>query len=183
MICGRKNRYTNPLRHRLTAMPPPPRGGGFGENGRYRPHQPTGIKQKLYALAKGSPFGRAGERSEPERVRPCKKPSPSSPYGDATSPERGRLWQRGKVSALSVNGIALSAYEPKTFCPCQGLLPSGKTSPGRGKMSPTGDKKGNSWREATERVRPQYERKVSSYEIGYCSQKALHAASCTGAAA
>ena len=59
----------NPLRHRLTAMPPPPRGGGSGENGRYRPHQLTGTKQKLHALAKGSPLGRAGERSEPERVR------------------------------------------------------------------------------------------------------------------
>ena len=51
------------------AVPPPPRGGGSGENGKSCPHQLTGIKQKLHALAKGSPLGRAGERSEPERVR------------------------------------------------------------------------------------------------------------------
>ena len=52
-----------------------PEGRGSGEDGRYRPHQLTGIKQKLHALAKGSPLGRAGERSEPERVR-----TPLSPY-------------------------------------------------------------------------------------------------------
>ena len=63
-----------------------PEGRGSGEDGRYRPHQLTGIKQKLHALAKGSPLerlppaggrcrrqatkrGTAGERSEPERVR------------------------------------------------------------------------------------------------------------------
>ena len=63
-----------PSPSRPLAVPPLPRGRGFGEGGRYRPHQLTGIKQKLHALAKGSPFGRAVERSETERVRPCKKP-------------------------------------------------------------------------------------------------------------
>ena len=45
--------------------------------------------------------------------------------------------------------------EDETHPLCQGLPLSGKTSPGRGKMSPTGDKKGNQLSpQATERVRP-----------------------------
>ena len=56
------------------AVPPPPRGGGLGKEGKFRPHSLTAgrnqpITGKLSALAKGSPLGRAGERSEPERVR------------------------------------------------------------------------------------------------------------------
>ncbi len=67
-----------------------PEGRGSGENGRSCPHQLTGIKQKLYALAKGSPLGRAGERSEPERVRADSDPLrqrllalPPPPRGEA----------------------------------------------------------------------------------------------------
>ena len=60
---------SKPSPSRPLAVPPLPRGRGFGKGGRYRPHQLTGIKQKLHALAKGSPFGGAVERSETERVR------------------------------------------------------------------------------------------------------------------
>ena len=63
-----------PSPSRPLAVPPLPRGRGPGEGGRYRPHQLTGIKQKLHALAKAPPFGGAVERSETERVHPCKKP-------------------------------------------------------------------------------------------------------------
>ena len=51
-----------------------PEGEGLGKEGKFRPHSLTAgrslpLSCKLYAFAKGSPLGRAGERSEPERVR------------------------------------------------------------------------------------------------------------------
>ena len=64
---------SKPSPSRPLAVPPLPRGRGSGEGGRYRPHQLTGIKQKLHALAKGSPL-RGSWREATERVHPCKKP-------------------------------------------------------------------------------------------------------------
>ena len=50
-----------------------------------------------------------------------------------------------RAESLQLNGRLLSAVngEDETYTLCQGLHLSGKTSPGRGKMSPPGDKKGN----------------------------------------
>ena len=171
----------NPFRHfalrnasspfcRLAATSSPGRGksfhsgGGLGKEGKFRPHSLTAgrnqpITGKLSALAKGSPFGRAGERSEPERVRADSDPLRHRLTALPPLPKSEALARR-KVSPSPA-----ARYKAETSRPCQRLSPR------------------ESWREATERVRPQYERKVSSYEIGYCSQKALHAASCTGAAA
>ena len=67
-------------------------------------------------------------------------------FGRATSPERERLWQRRKVYSLTAGFFLPLTGEDETHPLCQGLPLSGKTSPGRGKMSPTGDKKGNSCR-------------------------------------
>ena len=72
------------------------------------------------------------------------QPSPSR-LRRATSPERERLWQRRKVCSLTA-GFFLPLTNEDETCPlCQGLSLR-KTSPGRGKMSPIGDKKGNSCR-------------------------------------
>ena len=67
-------------------------------------------------------------------------------FGRATSPERERLWQGRKVYSLTAGFFLPLTGEDETYPLCQGLSLSGKTSPGRGKMSPTGDKKGNSCR-------------------------------------
>ena len=92
-----------PSPSRPLAVPPLPKGRGFGKGGRYRPHQLTGIKQKLHALAKGSPFGGAVERSETERVRPCKKPSPSRPLAMPPLP-KGRGFGREGPSLQETPG-------------------------------------------------------------------------------
>ena len=103
----------------------------------------------------GFPFGGAVERSETERVRPCKKTLSVTAFGRATSPERERLWQGRKVYSLMAGFFLPLTGEDETHPLCQGLHLSGKTSPGRGKMSPPGDKKGSELApQATERVRP-----------------------------
>ena len=57
-------------------------------------------------------------------------------------PLRWRLWQRRKVYRLSADFFLPLTNEDETCPLCQGLALR-KTSPGRGKMSPIGDKKGN----------------------------------------
>ena len=76
-------------------------GGGLGKEGKFRPHSLTAgrnqpITGKLSALAKGSPLGRAGERSEPERVRTESDPLrqrllalPPPPRGEALAKTEG----------------------------------------------------------------------------------------------
>ena len=73
------------------------------------------------------------------------QPSPSR-LCRATSPERERLWQGRKVYSLTADFFLSLNSKDETCRFCQGLPLSGKTSPGRGKMSPPGDKKGKSCR-------------------------------------
>ena len=82
------------------------------------------------------------ESAHQKRQQGGEKPSPSR-LCRATSPERERLWQGRKVYSLTVDFFLPLTYKDETYPLCQGLHLSGKTSPGRGKMSPPGDKKGN----------------------------------------
>ena len=98
------------------------------------------MRTKLTLFAKGSPFGGAVERSETERVRPCKQTLSVTASGRATSPERERLWRRRKVSPSPAD-----RYKAETSRPCQGLplrgscrrrrlrgfVPASKPSPSR----------------------------------------------------
>ena len=94
------------------------------------------------------------ENAHQKRQQGGEKPSPSR-LRRATSPERERLWQGRKVYRLTVDFFLPLTGEDETCPLCQGLHLSGKTSPGRGKMSP----------QATERVRPESNplRKVHSF--------------------
>ena len=85
------------------------------------------------------------ESAHQKRQQGGEKPSPSR-LCRATSPERERLWQGRKVYRLTVDFFLPLTGEDETCPLCQGLHLSGKTSPVRGKMSPPGDKKGNSCR-------------------------------------
>ena len=111
----------NPFRHfalrnasspfcRLAATSSPGRGksfhsgGGLGKEGKFRPHSLTAgrnqpITGKLSALAKGSPLGRAGERSEPERVRTGSDPLRQRLLALPPPPRGGRPWQKWQVSS------------------------------------------------------------------------------------
>ena len=106
-----------------------------------------------------------------KRQQGGEKPSPSR-LRRATSPERERLWQRRKVCSLTVGFFLPLTGEDETYPLCQGLSLR-KTSPGRGKMSPIGDKKGNSW---TERVhlpkhkkRPQFSLRAFGFSTRFRS--------------
>ena len=77
-------------------------------------------RTKLSGSAKGSPFGRAVERSETERVRSGRQPSPSR-LCRATSPERERLWQGRKAYRLSADFFLPLTNEDETLRFCQGL--------------------------------------------------------------
>ncbi len=85
-----------------------------------------------------------GKNAYRKQLQGGEKPSPSR-LCRATSPERERLWQRRKVYRLSADFFLPLTNEDETCPLCQGLSLR-KTSPGRGKMSPVGDKKGNSCR-------------------------------------
>ena len=89
----------NPLS--LAALDSSPEGRALGKEGESRPHLSTAgrsqpLSCKLYAFAKGSPLGRAGERSEPERVRTESDPLrqrllalPPPPRGEALAKTEG----------------------------------------------------------------------------------------------
>ena len=81
------------------------------------------------------------ESTHQKRQQGGEKPSPSR-LRRATSPERERLWQGREVLRLSADFFLPLTGEDETCPLCQGLSLR-KTSPGRGKMSPIGDKKGN----------------------------------------
>ncbi len=68
-------------------------------------------------------------------------------------PRRWRLWQRRKVYSLTAGFFLSLTNEDETYPLCQGLSLR-KTSPGRGKMSPIGDKKGNQLSSAARRRWP-----------------------------
>ena len=78
------------------------------------------MRTKPAGFAKGSPFGRAVERSETERVCSGRQPSPSR-LRRATSPERERLWQGQKVYSLTVGFFLPLTNEDETYPLCQGL--------------------------------------------------------------
>ena len=79
-------------------------------------------------FAKGSPFGRAVERSETERVTPGRNPFSHGPW-PCQLPRRGRPWQRRKVYSLTA-GFFLSLNSEDEACRfCQRLPLSGELSP------------------------------------------------------
>ena len=103
----------------------------------------------LFVFARGAMHRQLLPAADGEREF-WKRPSPSR-LRRATSPERERLWQRRKVCCLSADFFLPLTGEDETYPLCQGLSLR-KTSPGRGKMSPPGDKKGERCRaQATER--------------------------------
>ena len=95
----------------------------------------------LFVFARGAMHRQLLPAADGEREF-WKRPSPSR-LRRATSPERERLWQRRKAYRLSADVFLPLTGEDESYPLCQGLHLSGKTSPGRGKMSPVGDKKGN----------------------------------------
>ena len=102
-------------------------------------------------MPRAPPFGGAVERSETERVTPGRNRFRHGPW-PCQLPRRGRPWQRRKVYSLTADFFLSLNSEDEACRFCQGLALSGKTSPGRGKMSPPGDKKGERCRaQATER--------------------------------
>ena len=89
---------------------------------------------KNHATSETAPLGRRMAQPSPSRLR------------RATSPERERLWRWRKVYSLTADFFLSLNSKDETCRFCQGLSLSGKASPGRGKMSPPGDKKGKSCR-------------------------------------
>ena len=111
------------------------------------------MRAKPTGSAKGSPLGRAVERSETERVRPGRQPSPSR-LRRATSPERERLWQGRKFYSLTAGFFLPLTGEDETHPLCQGLHLRGrwhfaKRNDGRGSS-----RKYLLSRQSTERVSP-----------------------------
>ena len=98
------------------------------------------LHRRLFRFCPGSDL----ESTHQKRQQGGEKPSLSR-LRRATSPERERLWQGRKVYRLSADFFLPLTNEDETCPLCQGLSLR-KTSPGRGKMSPPGDKKGNSCR-------------------------------------
>ena len=99
---------------------------------------------------------RAVERSETERVHPCKQTLSVTAFGRATSPERERLWQRRKVYSLTAGFFLPLTGEDETHPLCQGLPPEWKDFPRPGEDVAARRQKGEPAveRSETERVRP-----------------------------
>ena len=116
---------------------------------------------------------RAGERSETERVRPCKKTLSVTAFGRDTSPERERLWQRRKVYSLTVDFFLPLTGEDETHPLCQRLhlrgrwhfakRNDGRGSPGKQTLSVTAFGRATS----PERERLWQRRKVYSLTVDF----------------
>ncbi len=96
---------SKPSPSRPLAVPPLPRGRGFGKGGRYRPHQLTGIKQKLHALAKGSPL---------------REPSPSRPLAVPPLPRGRGFGKGGRYRPHQLTGIKQKLHALAKGSPLRG---------------------------------------------------------------
>ena len=85
------------------------------------------VRTRPAGFAKGSPFGRAVERSETERVTPGRNPFSHGPW-PCQLPRRGRPWQRRKVYSLTADFFLSLNSEDETCRFCQGLPLSGELS-------------------------------------------------------